>query len=327
MRTIQQLLPEEWKAFEQSFEQALDTDQVTLQEVLHYIHLQRGKQLRPQLVLLSAAISRGVTDKTISTAVALELLHTATLVHDDVVDHSPMRRGKAAIQEQWTNKVAVLVGDYILAKVIEMIDDLRCHSIVHLVAKMGQVLSKGELSQLHAGQSMWISEKQYFDIIHQKTAELFGTCAQAGAQSCLATGKQEQALRAFGMNLGMCFQLKDDILDYSDSEELGKPTMSDICDGKVTLPLIISLQRATKEEAELIRTQAEALGKKEPVTNPSEIVEDIKSFVLRYQGVNYAYKKMEEYRRKAIAALDIFRESEFKQTLLNMLDYAIHREW
>lgn len=326
MRTIQQLLPEEYKAFEQAYAQVLQANQETLQEVLHYIHLQRGKQLRPQLVLLSAAISRGVTDKTISTAVALELLHTATLVHDDVVDHSPMRRGKAAIQEQWTNKVAVLVGDYMLAKVIEIVDELRCHSIVHLVAKMGQVLSTGELTQLHAGHSMWINEKQYFDIIRQKTAELFGTCAQAGAESCMATGKQEQALRAFGMNLGMCFQLKDDILDYSDSEELGKPTMSDIRDGKVTLPLIVSLQRATKAEAELIRTQAEALAKKEPVGNPTEIVEDIKSFVLRYQGVNYAYKKMEEYRRKAIEALDFFRESEFKQALLEMLDYAIQRE-
>lgn len=326
MRTIQQLLPEEWKAFEQAFEQALQNHQETLQEVLQYIHLQRGKQLRPQLVLLSAAISRGVTEKTVSTAVALELLHTATLVHDDVVDHSPLRRGKASIQEQWTNKVAVLVGDYMLAKVIEIVDELRCHSIVHLVAKMGQVLSAGELTQLHTGHSMWINEKQYFDIIRQKTAELFGTCAQAGAESCMATGKQEQALRAFGMNLGMCFQLKDDILDYSDSEELGKPTMSDIRDGKVTLPLIVSLQRATKAEAELIRTQAEALSKKEPVKNPTEIVEDIKSFVLRYQGVQYAHKKMEEYRRKAIEALDFFRESEFKQALLEMLDYAIQRE-
>ncbi len=326
MRTIQQLLPEEWKAFEQAFEQALQNHQETLQEVLQYIHLQRGKQLRPQLVLLSAAISRGVTEKTVSTAVALELLHTATLVHDDVVDHSPLRRGKASIQEQWTNKVAVLVGDYMLAKVIEIVDELRCHSIIHLVAKMGQVLSAGELTQLHAGHSMWINEKQYFDIIRQKTAELFGTCAQAGAESCMATGKQEQALRAFGMNLGMCFQLKDDILDYSDSEELGKPTMSDIRDGKVTLPLIVSLQRATKAEAELIRTQAEALSKKEPVKNPTEIVEDIKSFVLRYQGVQYAHKKMEEYRRKAIEALDFFRESEFKQALLEMLDYAIQRE-
>ena len=325
MRTIQQLLPEDWKAFEQAFEQALHTNQGTLQEVLQYIHLQRGKQFRPQLVLLSAAISRGVTEKTVSTAVALELLHTATLVHDDVVDHSPLRRGKAAIQEQWTNKVAVLVGDYMLAKVIEIVDELRCHSIIHLVAKMGQILGTGELTQLHAGQSMWINEKQYFDIIRQKTAELFGTCAQAGAQPCMATGKQEQALRAFGMNLGMCFQLKDDILDYSDSEELGIPTMSDIRDGKVTLPLIVSLQRATRAEAELIRTQVEALGKKEPVTNPSEI-EDIKSFVLRYQGVHYAYKKMEEYRRKAIEALDFFRESEFKQALLEILDYAIQRE-
>lgn len=320
------IIAREFAQYEKAFEAAIKTDNATLQEVLSYIHLRRGKQIRPQLVLLCAAISHGITDKTINTAVALELLHTATLIHDDVVDNSPTRRGKAAIQEQWSNKVAILVGDYILAQVINILDDLRSNPIIHIVANMGKSLSSGELTQLHAGRSMWISEKQYFEVIRQKTAELFAACAQAGACSSLATPKQTTALKNFGLHLGMCFQLKDDILDYSDSEELGKPTMNDIRDGKATLPLLIALERAVPEEAEAIRQAAEDLAKHAPHIDEHEVEEDIKSFVMRYQGVRYAYKKIEEHRKKAVLALDFFPDSEFKQALLDMLTYTIQRE-
>lgn len=320
------IITREFAQYEKAFEAAIKSDNPTLQEVLDYIHLQRGKQLRPQLVLLSAALTHGITDKTIHTAVALELLHTATLIHDDVVDHSPTRRGKAAVQEQWSNKVAILVGDYILAQVINIIDELRCSPITHVIAQMGKNLSSGELTQLHAGHSMWISEKQYYEVIRLKTAELFAACAQAGAYSSMATPKQVTALKNFGMHFGMCFQLKDDILDYSDSEELGKPTMNDIRDGKATLPLLISLQRAVPEEAAVIRQAAEDLAKQAPHIDEHEVEEDIKAFVMRYQGVKYAYKKIEEHRKKAVQALDFFPDSEIKQALLDMLTYAIQRE-
>lgn len=320
------LIARPFAEYEKAFEAAISTDNPTLQEVLHYIHLQRGKQLRPQIVLLSAMLTRGVTDKTIRTAVALELLHTATLIHDDVVDNSPTRRGKAAIQEQWSNKVAILVGDYILAQVINIVDDLRCTPIIHIVAQMGKNLSSGELTQLHAGKSMWISEKQYFEVIRMKTAELFAACAQAGALSCMATPKQTTALKHFGVHLGICFQLKDDILDYSDSEDLGKPTMNDIRDGKATLPLIISLERALPEEAAAIRQEAEDLVRHAPHIDEREVQEDIKAFVMRYQGVKYAYKKIEEHRKKAVEALNFFPDSESKQALLDVLTYAIQRE-
>lgn len=312
--------------YEKAFEVAIQSDNAILQEVLTYIHLQRGKQLRPQLVLLSAALTHGITDKTINTAVALELLHTATLIHDDVVDNSPTRRGKAAVQERWSNKVAILVGDYILAQVINIIDDLRCAPITHVVTQMGKNLCSGELAQLHAGHSMWISEKQYYEIIRLKTAELFASCAQVGAFSSMATPKQVTAIKNFGLHLGMCFQLKDDILDYSDSEELGKPTMNDIRDGKATLPLLIALERAVPEEAETIRQLAEDLAKHAPHIDQHEAEEDIKAFVMRYQGVRYAYKKIEEHRKKAVQALDFFPDSETKQALLDMLTYAIQRE-
>lgn len=320
------IITREFAQYEKAFEAAIKSDNPTLQEVLDYIHLQRGKQLRPQLVLLSAALTHGITDKTIHTAVALELLHTATLIHDDVVDHSPTRRGKAAVQEQWSNKVAILVGDYILAQVINIIDELRCSPITHVIAQMGKNLSSGELTQLHAGHSMWINEKQYYEVIRLKTAELFAACAQAGAYSSMATPKQVTALKNFGLHFGMCFQLKDDILDYSDSEELGKPTMNDIRDGKATLPLLISLQRAVPEEAAVIRQAAEDLAKQAPHIDEHEVEEDIKAFVMRYQGVKYAYKKIEEHRKKAVQALDFFPDSETKQALLDMLTYAIQRE-
>ena len=295
-----------------------------LNEVLNYIHAKSGKQLRPLLVLLSAEICRGVTDKTISAAVALELLHTASLVHDDVVDSSPTRRGAKAVHAKWSNKVAVLVGDYMLARVINVIAEIRNTPILNIVSRLGKALSSGELLQLHANSSMWISEEQYFRIIDQKTAQLFAACTEAGAESCLATMRQTTALREYGRHLGICFQLKDDIFDYSDAEELGKPTMSDICDGKATLPLIISLKRATPEEAEHIKQTAEDLAN--GLVNPTEAEQEIKSFVLRYEGVRYATARMHEHKKSAIEALSVFRDSPVKTALIALLEYAVNRD-
>ena len=193
------------------------------------------------LVLLAAKLCRGVNEKTIDTAVTFELLHTATLVHDDVVDDSPLRRGIPTVQARWTNKVAVLTGDYLLAKVIELTAGLRNLKLFNIVAEIGQTLAKGELLQLHVDSSMWISESDYYKVIEQKTAALFASCTQAGAVSTGASMKQETALRTYGLELGLIFQMKDDLLDYSDSDELGKPTMSDVRDGKATLPNCVQL--------------------------------------------------------------------------------------
>jgi octaprenyl-diphosphate synthase len=172
---------------------------------------------------------------------------------------------------------------------------------------------------------MWISEKQYDQIIEQKTACLFAACSEAGAASSGATCRQITALRKYGLHLGMCFQLKDDVLDYSDIEDIGKPTMNDIQDGKATLPLLISLQRASKEEAALIRAKAEALASKSADINIFETEQDIKSFVLRYEGIRYAHQKMEQHRKKALEALSIFPDSKYKESLVALLDYAINR--
>ena len=322
---IRKVIQSEFRLYEEAFAHSLQTDNRFLAEVLDYIHSKRGKQLRPIMVLLSAALCRGVTDKTLQTAVALELMHTASLIHDDVVDNSPMRRGSESVHAQWTNKIAVLVGDYILTRVIHILAELRNTTILNIVSNMGAALTSGELLQLHSGQSMWISEEQYNKVIEQKTACLFAACSEAGAASTGATMRQMTAMKQFGLHLGMCFQLKDDVLDYSDIEDIGKPTMNDIRDGKATLPLLISLQRAPKEEAEHIREIAEALALKSPHIDPFEVEQEIKSFVLRYEGIRYAHQEMEKHRKKALAALSIFPDNKYKECLVALLGYAISR--
>ena len=322
---IRKTIQSEFRQYEEAFAQSLQSDNALLRQVLDYIHSKRGKQLRPILVLLSAALCRGVTEKTIQTAVALELMHTASLIHDDVVDDSPMRRGGEAVHALLNNKIAVLVGDYILTRVMAILAELRNVSILNIVSDMGASLTSGELLQLHSGQSMWISEKQYYQVIEQKTACLFAACSEAGAASTGGTQRQMTAMKQFGIHLGMCFQLKDDVLDFSDTEDIGKPTMNDIRDGKATLPLLISLQRASKEEAAHIRELAEALANKAPHLDIFEAEQDIKSFVLRYDGIRYAHQQMQQHRKKALAALSVFPNNKYKESLITLLDYAINR--
>ena len=316
----------EWKRYDKVFREALASDDKVQQKVLDYILAQRGKQLRPLVVLLSAQICNPVTDKTHRSAVALELLHNASLVHDDVVDDSDTRRGQQAVHARWTNKVAVLMGDYILAKVISLVASVRNIRILEIVSDLGKNLSSGEMLQLHYGSSMWINEQQYLRIIDQKTAQLFQACAEAGAESAGCTQRQRTALREYGRLLGLCFQIKDDIFDYSDFEQIGKPTMSDLRDGKVTLPLIEALRRAPQEEAEQIKEKSEQLVAKElSAEEEQRVLEQIKSFVLRFRGEEYAVQLMLEYKKQATEALAVFRDCEEKKSLLDLLEYAINR--
>lgn len=325
MERFRKVIQTEFNEFEQSFATIVSTDNPLLSEVLDYVHTRRGKQLRPVLVLLAAGICRGITDKTIQTATALELMHTASLIHDDVVDNSPMRRGHKSIHEQWSNKIAILVGDYMLSKVISLLSDLRNTTILNIVSSMASSLTSGELLQLHSGQSMWISEEQYLRVIQNKTACLFAACSEAGAASSGATARQLTAMRQFGLNLGLCFQLKDDIFDYSDIEDLGKPTMHDLRDGKATLPIIKSLERASKEEAAYIQELVDGLINHSPHINAFEAEQEIRSFILRYDGIRYTYQLMEKYRKKALDAILLFPDNKYKESLIALLDYAIQR--
>lgn len=320
---IKQPIAAEFSAFEQAFREALHTENPLLREALEHVLKTRGKQLRPILVLLSAKMCHGVNDKTIQTAVALELLHTASLIHDDVVDNSPTRRGAPSVHALWTNKVAVLVGDFLLARVIEITANLRNLKILNIVAEMGRTLSSGEILQLHANSSIWIEEDAYMRVIDQKTAALFAACTQAGAASSGASMKQESSLRQFGRELGLIFQMKDDVLDYSE-QEIGKPTMSDIRDGKATLPLIVALQRASRQEADEIKALAEAL----PANRePAEALQRIQSFVLKYDGIRYSDRQMAAHKQKAQEALEAFHDTATKSALLQLLQYTIIRSY
>ncbi len=304
----------------------MQADERLQQTVLQYIAARSGKQLRPLIVLLCAQLCNPITDKTLRAAVALEMLHNASLVHDDVVDSSDTRRGQPAVHTQWSNKVAVLTGDYMLAKVIGLVAEVRNIRILEIVSNLGRNLSSGEMLQLHFGQSMWIDEERYLRVIDQKTAQLFQACAEAGAESAGCTPRQRNALREYGRLLGLCFQIKDDIFDYSDLEELGKPTMSDLRDGKVTLPLIEALRRAPQEEAEEIRKKGERICEADIAPDEEmRLLEEIKSFVLRFHGDEYAVQKMLGYKKQATEALSIFRDSPEKSSLLALLDYAINR--
>lgn len=324
---IRQPIESEWKRYEKVLHETLRADDKVQQRVLDYILSQRGKQLRPLVVLLCAQICNPITDKSLRSAVALDLLHNASLVHDDVVDNSDMRRGQPAVHSQWTNKVAVLMGDYMLAKVIGLVAEVRNIRILEIVSSLGQSLSSGEVLQLHYGASMWIDEAQYMRIIDQKTAQLFQACAEAGAESAGCTQRQRTALREYGRLLGLCFQIKDDIFDYSDLEEIGKPTMSDLRDGKVTLPLIEALRRAPQDEAAAIKAKGEWLVAKEERDQKEEakVLEEVKSFVMRFKGDEYAVQRMLDYKKQATEALNVFRDSAEKRSLLGLLDYAINR--
>ena len=314
-----------WRSYERLMEQTLRSDNRLQQEILAYVGSRRGKQLRPLVVLLSAQLCNPVTDKTLRTAAALELLHNASLVHDDVVDSSDTRRGAASVHAKWSNKIAILVGDYMLAKVIGLVAEVRNTRILEIVSTLGKSLSSGELVQLHVGQSMWIDEERYMQITDQKTAQLFQACAEGGAESAGCTQRQRAALREYGRMLGICFQIKDDLFDYSDLEEIGKPTLSDLRDGKVTLPLIAALQRALPDEAEHIREIGEMIAAHSESIEQDKALQEIKSFVLRYRGDEYAVQRMNECKKKAIEALSVFHDCEEKKSLLRLLDYAINR--
>ena len=310
---IQSLLGADWQRYESSFRGAVvPSADPLMEQIWTYVSAKRGKQIRPMLVLLSAAVSRNITDKTITTAVAMEMLHTASLIHDDVVDHSPMRRGQAAVQEVWTNKIAILAGDYMLSRVIEQIAHLRNQHILGIVANMGKQLSEGELIQLHQDRSMWISREQYYEIIRRKTAVLFAACAEAGAESAGGTSHVQTLLRQFGTELGLAFQIVDDMLDYStpwgDDDPLGKERMQDIRDGKVTLPLIIAAERAGQH----------------PAADAS--VDEIRDFVIRYDGIGGARHEMERHEKSALEALQqVGHNSLYRQALENLVELCCHR--
>lgn len=316
---IRQPITTELGAFKKKFAESLKTDNPLLSSVNEYVLQGAGKQLRPILTILSARLCGDLTDATYSGALSLELLHNASLIHDDVVDFTMERRGRMSVNARWTNKIAVLSGDYMLSSALVFATNTQNLNILKSVARIGMELSDGELIQLTNTKKTNINEEDYFKVIRKKTALLFATCTEVGAISVGAGAEQQNSLRNFGEYLGICFQIRDDIFDYYKDIEIGKPTGNDLQDGKVTLPLIHALQNSEGTEKDEILSLIDRKDFSE------ENIQLIMDFARQKGGVEYAGKRMEEFKSKAISELDGFPESDVKNALILSVEFAAGR--
>ena len=319
---IKQPIETELVDFIDLFNHALNHEDGLLQVVLNHIKQRAGKRMRPILILLMAKNFGKVSSVTQHAAVGLELLHTASLVHDDVVDEAAERRGQASVNADYDNKVAVLVGDYVLPTALLHVSYTHSEMIVRRLAELGRTLSDGEILQLANIQNKEVTEEVYYKIIERKTAALFETCAAIGAESAGATEEQVEAARLFGKNLGIVFQIRDDIFDYYDSEvEIGKPTGNDFAEGKLTLPIIYALN-ATQDE-DMMRLVHKV--KAHNVTH--EEVETLVRFAKENGGIEYAERRMWDFHAEAQRFIDQYVIDEnIRTSLQTYLDYVIKRK-
>jgi octaprenyl-diphosphate synthase len=311
----------EMQLFAKTFAESLSTDNPMLESVNEYVLQKSGKQLRPMMAMLSAKMCGPVNQDTINGALSLELLHTASLIHDDVVDDTSERRGKPSVNARWTNKIAILSGDYILSKALSCAVKTNSLPIIKAIANIGMQLSDGELLQLVNARITSSTEENYYTIIRKKTALLFSTCTEVGGLSVNADEKSLTHLRNFGEYLGICFQIKDDIFDYSPDIQIGKPTGNDIRDGKVTLPLIYVLLNTTGDLRDKILSWVE----NKDFT--PENIEAITQYTHDNGGLKYAIAQMEAFKNKAIDELNGFEDSEEKKSLILCAEYAANREF
>ena len=318
---IKQPIETELGDFIELFNHALDHEDGLLQTVLNHIKQRAGKRMRPILILLVAKNFGQVSSVTQHAAVGLELLHTASLVHDDVVDEAAERRGQASVNADYDNKVAVLVGDYVLSTALLHVSYTHSAIIVRRLAELGRTLSDGEILQLANIQSKKVTEEVYYKIIERKTAALFEACAAIGAESAGATEEEVEAARLFGKNLGIVFQIRDDICDYYDSEaEIGKPTGNDLAEGKLTLPIIYALNSTENEEMNALARKVKA----HDVTR--EEIEKLVAFAKDNGGIEYAERRMWDFHAEAQSFIDTYVKDESVRTSLQTyLDYVIKR--
>lgn len=306
--------------FVELFKQSLSQGDGMLESVLSHIRQRGGKRMRPMLILLTAKNYGEVSSVTQNAALGLELLHTASLVHDDVVDESDQRRGQPSVNAEYNNKVAVLVGDYILSTALLRVALSDNHEIVQELAELGRTLAAGEILQLSNISNQEISEDVYYQVIDQKTAVLFEACCKLGAISVGAPRDVIEKAAKFGHNIGMIFQIRDDIFDYYDSSEIGKPTGNDMLEGKLTLPIIYSL---THYENAAVLNLAKKV--KNGTINNDEIAILIE-FAKQYGGIKYAEKKMEEFAKECQSFIDECVKPELKDSFKAYLEYVIQRD-
>ena len=310
---------DELEDFKNLFDHSLSSSNPLLTDVIGHLQQRNGKMMRPILVLLIAKLYGKVSTQTLHAAVSLELLHTASLVHDDVVDESAERRGQLSVNAIFNNKVAVLTGDFLLATCLVQASKTKNHGIIDVVSKLGQDLAEGELLQLSNINNTEFSESVYFDVINKKTAALFGSCTKAAALSAQVDNEKVELARLFGEYIGICFQIKDDIFDYFDNADIGKPTGNDMFEGKLTLPVLFVLNNGAGEEIKRL-----AIKVKQRLASHQEI-SDLVSFTKDNGGILYAQKEMTKYKEKALDLLSLMPDTEVKESLRLYLDYVVDR--
>jgi octaprenyl-diphosphate synthase len=322
MQTVEEIMQpiqSEMTEFEVRFRQSMKSKVPLLDKITHYIIRRKGKQMRPMFIFLTAKMLGEMNDRSYDAASLVELLHTATLVHDDVVDDANERRGFFSVNALWKNKIAVLVGDYMLSRVLLLSIEKKNVRLLEVVARAVREMSEGELLQIEKARRLDITEEIYFEVIRQKTASLVATCCEAGAISVDREDMSER-MRKFGELVGLAFQIKDDIFDYGTSGKIGKPTGLDIRERKMTLPLIYTLNTAPKEvRKELINI----------VKNKNEQSKQVRravELVIQYGGIDYAHGKMLELKAQALELLTDIPDSAAKQSLIGLVEYTTVRE-
>lgn len=318
---IKRPIEQEFETFRHLFQESLSHTDGLLSEVLTHIRQRMGKGMRPILMMLVAKNYSEVTEVTQHSAIGLELLHTASLVHDDVVDESGERRGQPSVNATYNNKVSVLVGDYILSTALLHVSYTGNQRIVENLAQLGRTLASGEILQLSNIRNQEISEDVYYQVIKQKTAALFEACAAIGALSGGATQEEVKKAGLFGQNIGIIFQIRDDIFDYFDSKDIGKPTGNDMAEGKLTLPIIYVLNQSPYESMMNLARKVKA------GTINSDEIAVLVEFTKQQGGIEYAEQAMLDYRGKAQEYVASIKKAEIRDALNAYLDYVMQRNY
>ena len=318
IKEIQAPIVNEMQEFEKKFRDFMKSKVYLLDKIMGYIVKRKGKQMRPMFVFLSAGIHGKINEATYRGAALIELLHTATLVHDDVVDDANYRRGFFSINALWKNKIAVLVGDYLLSRGLLLSIDHGDFDLLKIVSEAVREMSEGELLQIEKARKLDITEAVYYDIIQQKTASLIASCCAVGSRSVLEDQEVNQKMKIFGQKVGMAFQIKDDLFDYG-SKDIGKPVGIDIKEKKMTLPLIYALNNSDKAEKKhiikLIKNKSDE----------NATVKEVVNFVNEKKGISYAEEVMNNYYAEAITVIKDFPDSTYRQALMDLVKYTIER--
>ncbi len=310
----------ELTAFEAYFKESMRSDVALLDKVTQYVVKRKGKQMRPMFVFLTAKMLGEINQVTYDATTLVELLHTATLVHDDVVDDANERRGFFSVNALWKNKIAVLVGDYMLSRILLLSIEKENIALLEVVARAVREMSEGELLQIEKARDLNIDEETYFEVIRKKTASLIATCCEAGAISVQANADQQEKMKKFGELIGLAFQIKDDIFDYGTGEHIGKPTGIDIREQKMTLPLIYVMNHSPSE----IRKELMYIMKNE--FDVSARIKRAIQLVIQYGGIQFATHKMEEIAKEALELLESFPDNDAKKSLIGLVHYTMNRE-